>query len=388
MTRMYHNLPVSAYTSQDWFDREQALIFSRSWRYAGLAEDVPEPGHYISVQAGLNNLFIVMGRDRRLRAFHNICRHRGTQLIRAVGKSQKALTCPYHDWTYDLEGNLISVPDEDREYPNGIDKSCLGLKPARVDVWRGMLFVHPDPQAPGLAQWFGAVDPYLGPHKPDELVEYPEARKSYEIKANWKIVVENYIDVYHLSHLHANTLHMYAHSQADYGWKGPHYHFWEPPSEAYGADLEKNLPTPRVIPEPHRGTWVPMLFPGIGIGASEDSWNLFVITPLGPELTRIENRTKLANVSEWDFSKQAWSSHGFWKDFGGAKYDEADLSGEEDPMASGDFTTEDVYACEQQQKSLQSPYFEVGPAAVGESPVTRHQQAVLDFMAAQEARNA
>ncbi|WP_405110054.1 Rieske 2Fe-2S domain-containing protein [Phaeobacter sp. BS52] len=353
-----------------------------------LAEDVPEPGHYISVQAGLNNLFIVMGRDRRLRAFHNICRHRGTQLIRAVGKSQKALTCPYHDWTYDLEGNLISVPDEDREYPNGIDKSCLGLKPARVDVWRGMLFVHPDPQAPGLAHWFGAVDPYLGPHKPDELVEYPEARKSYEIKANWKIVVENYIDVYHLSHLHANTLHMYDHSQADYGWKGPHYHFWEPPSEAYGADLEKNLPTPRVIPEPHRGTWVPMLFPGIGIGASEDSWNLFVITPLGPELTRIENRTKLANVSEWDFSKQAWSSHGFWKDFGGAKYDEADLSDEEDPMASGDFTTEDVYACEQQQKSLQSPYFEVGPAAVGESPVTRHQQAVLDFMAAQEARNA
>ncbi|KIC35607.1 aromatic ring-hydroxylating oxygenase subunit alpha [Leisingera sp. ANG-M7] len=388
MTRMYHNLPVSAYTSQEWFDHEQALIFSRSWRYAGLAEDVPEPGHYISVQAGLNNLFIVMGRDRRLRAFHNICRHRGTQLIRAVGKSQKALTCPYHDWTYDLEGNLISVPDEEREYPNGIDKSCLGLKPASVDVWRGMLFVHPDPQASSLTQWFGAVDPHLGPHKPEELAEYTEARNSYEIKANWKIVVENYIDVYHLSHLHANTLHMYDHSQAEYGWVGPHYHFWEPPSEAYGKELEKNLPTPRVIPEPHRGTWVPMLFPGIGIGASEDSWNLFTITPLGPELTRVENRTKLANVSDWDYSKQAWSSHSFWKDFGGAKYEGDDVSDEDDPMASGDFTAEDIYACEQQQKSLQSPYFEVGPAAAGESPVTRHQQAVLDFIAAQEARNA
>ncbi|UWQ89565.1 aromatic ring-hydroxylating dioxygenase subunit alpha [Rhodobacteraceae bacterium M382] len=388
MTRMYHNLPVSTYTSQEWFDHEQALIFSRSWRFAGLAEDVPEPGQYISVQAGLNNLFIVMGRDRRLRAFHNICRHRGTQLIRAVGKSQKALTCPYHDWTYDLEGNLISVPDETREYPNGIDKSCLGLKPASVDVWRGMLFVHPDPQAPSLAQWFGDVDPYLGPHKPEELAEYTEARNSYEIKANWKIVVENYIDVYHLSHLHANTLHMYDHSQAEYGWEGPHYHFWEPPSEAYGQDLEKNLPTPRVIPEPHRGTWVPMLFPGIGIGASEDSWNLFIITPLGPELTRVENRTKLANVSEWEFSKQAWSSHRFWKDFGGAKYTGEGEKDEDDPMASGDFTAEDIYACEQQQKSLHSPYFEVGPAAVGESPIIRHQQAVLDFIAAQEAQTA
>ena len=94
MTKMYHHLPVEAYTAQDWFDQEQQMIFSRTWRFAGLIEDIEGPGHYLSVQAGLNNLFIVMGRDHRLRAFHNICRHRGTQLIRAVGKTQKALTCP------------------------------------------------------------------------------------------------------------------------------------------------------------------------------------------------------------------------------------------------------------------------------------------------------
>lgn len=385
MTRMYHRLPAAAYTDQDWFDREQRLIFSRSWRYAGLVEDVPEPGHYISVQAGLNNIFVVMGRDRRLRAFHNICRHRGTQLIRAVGRTQKALTCPYHDWTYDLEGNLISVPDEDREYPNGIDKSCLGLKPASVDLWRGMIFVHPDPNAPSLATWFGPVDPLLGPHKPEELVEYEEARQTYEICANWKIVVENYIDVYHLSHLHSNTLYMYDHARAEYGWKGPHYHFWEPPSPDYARDLEKNLPTPRVIPQPHMGAWVPMLFPGIGLAGSEDSWNIFIITPLAPDLTRIENRTKLANASSWEFSRQQWSSYGFWRKFGGPKYQGDDVAGEDDPMASGDFTAEDVYACEQQQKSLASPYLEIGPAATGESPIVMHQQAVLDFMAAQEA---
>ena len=115
--QMYHLLPVEAYTSREWFNKEQELIFSTTWAYAGLMEDVSEPGQYISAQAGLNNIFIVMGRDRRLRAFHNICRHRGTQLIRAVGKTQKALTCPYHDWTYDLEGNLISVPDEATAYP-------------------------------------------------------------------------------------------------------------------------------------------------------------------------------------------------------------------------------------------------------------------------------
>lgn len=135
-----------------------------------------------------------------------------------------------------------------------------------------------------------------------------------------------------------------------------------------------------MIPKPHVGAWVPMLFPGIGIGASEDSWNIFILTPLGPELTRVENRTKLADASAWEFSKQEWRSTGFWKSFGGPKYSGEDVAGKEDPMASGDFTAEDVYACEQQQKSLASPYLEIGPAATGESPITRHQRAVLDFM--------
>ncbi|MEM7535553.1 MAG: aromatic ring-hydroxylating dioxygenase subunit alpha, partial [Chloroflexota bacterium] len=197
--RMMHNLPVEAYTSQAWFDQEQELIFSTVWQYAGFAEDITEPGQFISVQAGLNNIFIVMGRDRRLRAFHNICRHRGTQLLRAVGKTQRAITCPYHDWTYDLEGNLISIPEEEKEFPN-IDKSCLGLKPASVDRWRGMLWVHPDPGAGSIMGWFGEVEPYLGPHQVDNLVEYPEAKTTKDIQANWKIVVENYIDVYHLAH--------------------------------------------------------------------------------------------------------------------------------------------------------------------------------------------
>ena len=152
---------VTWYRNADkvWFDREQRDIFPKTWRYTGFMEDVSEPGQYISVQAGLNNIFIVMGRDHRLRAFHNICRHRGTQLIRAVGKTRKALTCPYHDWTYDLEGNLISIPEEDVEY-QGVDKTCLGLKSASVDIWKSMLFVHPDPGS--IMEWFDEIDEKLG----------------------------------------------------------------------------------------------------------------------------------------------------------------------------------------------------------------------------------
>lgn len=377
----YHHLPIEAYNSQEWFDLEQREIFSKTWRYAGFAEDITEPGQYLSVQAGLNNLFIVMGRDFRLRAFHNICRHRGTQLLRAVGKAQKVITCPYHDWSYDLEGNLVAVPEEEREFCGDLDKSCLGLKPASVDIWRGMLFVHPDPpeKAPTLAEWFGEVEPHLGPHKVEELVEYPDARTSYEIKANWKIVVENFMDVYHLAHLHSGTLAMYDHAKAVYGYYGPHYAFREPLTEEYAADLEKNTPTPLILPKEQAAAWVPMLFPGIGLAESESNWATFIITPLAPDLTRVENRVRMANVSNWEYTKQQWRSYAFWQKLIKPKY-EAEDGHDDDPMTSGDFTAEDIYACEQQQKSLQSPHLEIGPASVGESPILEHQKVVLQFL--------
>ncbi len=374
--RMLHRLPVEAYTGQDWFEREQEMIFSRTWAYAGFAEDVAEPGAYTSIRAGLNELFIVMGRDRRLRAFHNLCRHRGTQLLRAIGKTEKAITCPYHDWTYDLEGNLLSIPDEQREFGQ-VDKGCYGLKAASVDVWRGMLFVHPDPNAGTIMDWFSEVEPLLGPHDVRALVEYPNTRNTYEIKANWKIVVENYIDVYHLSHLHSGTLAMYDHAKAEYGFVGPHYAFWEPLAPDYAADIARNAPMPLILPADQLGAWVPMLFPGIGLAESESSWSTFTITPLAPDLSRVENRTRVKNTSGFAFARQAARSARFWRRSISGKY-QSDNS--DDPMTSGDFTAEDVYACEQQQRALKSPYFEVGPAARGESPVIQHQEVVLKFL--------
>ncbi len=378
--KMIHHLPVDAYTSQEWFDREQKYIFSKVWSFAGLAEDISEPGQFKTIQAGLNNIVIVMGRDHRLRAFHNICRHRGTQLIRAVGKAQKAFTCPYHDWTYDLEGNLISVPEEDDEF-KGIDKSCLGLIPALVDKWRGMLFVHPDVNSGSIMDYFGEIEPHLGPHDVDALIEYPDSVVTETIKANWKIVVENYIDVYHLSHLHSGTLNMYDHKRAEYGFVGPHYAFWEPLTKHYLDNIENNSPMPLILPKDQLGASVPMLFPGLGLGESESSWSTFHVTPMATDLTRVEVRTKVKKASNWEFSKQAMKSASYWGKQITGKYTDENGQGTDDPMTSGDFMKEDIYVCEQQQKNLQSPYFTVGPfAKSGESPVREHQKVVLSFM--------
>lgn len=388
---MMHALPAEAYTSKEWFDLEMKYIFSTTWQFAGFVEDIVNQGDYISVQAGLNNIFIVKGRDNRLRAFHNMCRHRGTQLLRAVGKAQKAITCPYHDWTYDLEGKLVSIPKKEEEFPDLCDKELhecgLNLHQASVDIFKGMLFVHPDKDAPSIMEFFGEVEPYLGPHVVEELVEYSENENepfyAKEIKANWKIIVENYIDHYHLAHLHEGTLDMYDHANAEFGWKGPHYWFYEPLQPDYLADIDNAAPQPLIksVPREQIGAYVPWLFPNIGLGENEAAWSTFHTIPLAPDRTLVVIRSKMENASEWEYTKQYTKSmmSKVWQHYGNKGKYEGDP--ETDPMASGDFMAEDVYACEQQQKSLSSPMFSVGARAKrGEYAVLRFQEEVKKWM--------
>ena len=126
-------LPVKAYTDEAWFKLEQAHLFGKTWQFAGFTEDLQDPGDYLTVQCGLQNILVVKGSDQQLRAFHNLCRHRGTQLLRAVGKKQQAITCPYHDWTYNLTGELISVPEKEKEFPD-LELKTICLHKASVGI--------------------------------------------------------------------------------------------------------------------------------------------------------------------------------------------------------------------------------------------------------------
>jgi Rieske 2Fe-2S family protein len=374
-------LPVNAYTSQEWFDQEQKEIFSKVWAFGGFPEDLPDTGDHLTVQAGLNNIIVIRGKDGELRAFHNICRHRGARMLRPHGKSASAITCPYHDWTYDLEGNLKGIPNKAQEFPD-LDTSCLNLHKASVGIWRGMFFVHPDPLAPSVESWFGPMEEYVGPHRPDEMMEIEHTATETEIRANWKFVAENYIDAYHLPLLHSGTLPMYDHRKAETGFVGDHFAFYEPLASDYADNLEKNAPSPLVeFGKNHRvGAYVPLLFPGIGLSETELSWSLFHIVPLAPDRTLVKTRTKFPPATAAAFAKAERRSAGFWRAKVHGKY-----AGdpETDPMASGDFMLEDVFACEQQQASLSSPYFSVGASAdVGEKPVRDYQAIIQRWMSA------
>lgn len=366
------HLPKAAYTSPEWFKHEQAEIFEKNWQFAGFIEDLPEPGDFITVQVGRYSLIVIKGPDSQLRAFHNMCRHRGTQLLRTCGKAGKTITCPYHDWSYSLEGDLIAVSQQKTEFPD-LDKKSLGLHKAHVSIWLGMIWVHPVPDAAPLEQWLQGVDNCIGPHRVDELVEYPEAATDHEIHANWKLVVENYIDGYHLAHLHSATLNMYDHLQQETGFIGPHFTFYEPLKDDYAQNLKRISPLPPIdhfTDEQPLGAYVPMLFPNLGIAATEDSWSIFHVIPLAPNRTRVITRTRIKAVSDWAYLWQNGKSYSHdWKQRGKYK----DGIGQDDPMMSGDFMAEDIYVCEQQKKSLESPLFSVGATA------THQEKSIRDF---------
>lgn len=346
-------LPVEAYTSQEWFDQEQRQIFGRNWQFAGMAEDLAKPGDYQCHQVGPYHLVIVHGEDGELRAFHNQCRHRGTQILEGSGELKKGVRCPYHNWFYSFSGELKAFPQKD-QFPD-IVKEDMGLFPAAIAIWKQMIFVHPEPeQAESFAEYLGDVEQYMGPHQPEKLVELDRSR--FEFEANWKVFVENYMDGYHLQHLHSNSIKKYDHSQQQAAYVGKHWTFYEPPSE-YGLKHMggyNDFPVIDHIPEDKRGAYVHMLFPNLGITESESTWMTLEVVPISPTRTAVEVRTRGMTFSSArylmmnDVSKQRKSKTG---------------DQNMDRFKVGDVMAEDIVACEAIQKSMTSPKFNVGGLA-------------------------
>lgn len=175
---------------------EQRELFRRSWQYFCPTEQLGTPGDFVAGEHGKVPVVVVRGQDGVLRAFLNVCRHRGTRVCVGTG-NRNSLQCPYHAWTYALDGSLRSAPRSGRE--PGFDPSGLGLVPVAVDTFGPMVFVNPSPtpEPATLAEALGSL--------PD-LVERAgvgiEAlrffkRTPYEIAANWKVVIENYLECYH-----------------------------------------------------------------------------------------------------------------------------------------------------------------------------------------------
>jgi choline monooxygenase len=188
-------LPASWYSDREIFRLEQERIFRATWQYAGALESVAQPGQYLTCRLG--NIPIVVVRDHggELRAFVNVCRHRGHEVAQGCGK-RETLQCPYHAWTYGLDGSLRAAPRSDRE--PGFDPTEWSLKPAQVDTWGPLVLVNPDPDAPPLAEIVGDLPSVIARHGLElSALEYAGRSREILVEANWKIAVENFLECYH-----------------------------------------------------------------------------------------------------------------------------------------------------------------------------------------------
>jgi phenylpropionate dioxygenase-like ring-hydroxylating dioxygenase large terminal subunit len=192
-------LPWSWYSDPAVLELEQESIFGRSWQYAAHSGQVAEPGSYVATRAGHLPVVVVRDREGALRAFVNVCRHRGSLVCDGSGR-RETLQCPYHAWTYGLDGSLLAAPRSDRE--PGFDAASLGLLPVRADSWGPFVFVNPDLDAAPLAEHLGELPALLAADGLDVDALVFHARAETEYEANWKVCSENYLECYHCSVAH------------------------------------------------------------------------------------------------------------------------------------------------------------------------------------------
>ena len=187
-------LPFAWFADPEIFRLEQERIFAHTWQYGGVADWVAEPGQYFTCHAGLVPIVVVRDREGSVNGFVNICRHRATEVAQGRGR-RETLQCPYHAWTYDLDGSLRAAPRSERE--SAFDRSCLGLRRVAVDTWGPFVFVNRDHDAPPLAEFLGGLPGIIeGAGIDFSRLNFRE-RSDWEMQANWKAVVENYLECYH-----------------------------------------------------------------------------------------------------------------------------------------------------------------------------------------------
>ena len=298
-------LPREYFLSEEIWDREQAHVFGRSWLLAGHVSELPAAGSFLVHPVGRDSVLVVRDRDGAVRAFHNHCRHRGTRLcMEARGSVGTAIQCPYHAWTYALDGSLRAAPN--MQGVAGFDRAEYPLHPVALAEWRGFLFVNlaadPVPFGEGLPALKGRFE-----HWP--LPELRSVHQTvYEVDANWKLFFHNYSECYHCPnvHPHLNRLTPYRNTENDLD-EGPVLGgpMWmSNPDGSMTMHGERCAPPFAGLSEEERGrVYYYTLFPSAFLSFHPDYVLVHRGIPLGVGRTRI--------VCDWFFHPDAIAAPGF-----------------------------------------------------------------------------
>jgi Rieske 2Fe-2S family protein len=305
--RTFPGLPGRDYHDQRVWEVERETVFARSWFCVGREEELPSPGDYVARDVAGEGIIAVRGKDGRIRAFYNVCRHRGTVLCdEGPGNTKGAFVCPYHNWAYDLEGNLAGTPNV--RAGEDFDRSAYPLRSVACDEWEGFLFVHlgSEPR-PLLDQLAGEPDGPLG-YERYRVGELRVAHRiEYEVAANWKLIHDNYNECLHCPSVHPELSQIVPMFR-----KGM---VFDPDRPDLGATLADGLTTftmtgtstlptlPGLTEVDRRTYWGYSIFPNVMMNLVSTGAMVYTLYPRGPARTTI--------VSEYLYRPEAIAEPGF-----------------------------------------------------------------------------
>ncbi len=354
-------LPKRAYHDAAIFDWERQNVLRADWVQVAREEDVPEPGTYMLVQLDGEDLIVVRGRDRVLRAFFNVCRHRGTAVAEEACGKVVRFQCPYHSWIYDLDGTLIRA-----KHTDDLDEFSLetfGLAPVRLETWQGFIFLNLDPEAAPLAAQLGDLVDHWS--RFDFRSLRSAKRVEYVVDANWKFIAENYSECYHCPGVHPqlNKLTPYD-LGGDFDPRGAWQGGWmELVDNAETMSLDGGHgsrdgrpPMHGITPLDERRVYYYVLWPMGFLSIHPDYLLAHRLIPQGPDKTLV--------LCDWLFEAETIAMPGF------------DPS---DAIAFWDLTNQqDWHVCELQQRGTKSSSWVAGRYSNQEASVHAFDQMVAD----------
>jgi choline monooxygenase len=353
-------MPPWVYTSEAFYRREVERIWHKVWNFIGAADRLRRPGDYFTLTFAGVPLIVLRDDEGAIRAFANSCRHRGSALLDGEGHCQ-LIACPYHSWTYCLDGTLAGSPEMHKTH--GFDPVENALVPIRIDSWGGFLFVNFDPEAAPLAEFLGDLPGKVAPYRLDEMA--CARRKEYVIDCNWKLFVENAKESYHIATVHRQTINKYASARSSGYWVEEatgEYCITFAQHDGSMALLkgDTGFPTNESLLGLREagGTTAPLIYPSTYLACTIDCAWYLELHPLGPGRTRLIHGALFPKdrLARNDFEDVAKNYYKRW-----------DITIEEDIVAS-----------ERQQRGLDSPFVRPGRFSHREPLVHEIDNWILD----------
>jgi Rieske 2Fe-2S family protein len=338
-------LPQRYFVSPEIFAKEQELIFSTRWVLVGHQSQIAKAGDYFVQEVAGESVIVVRDQGGEAHGFYNVCRHRGTQLCEDMTGHSSTIRCPYHAWTYGLDGQLVGAPHMDKV--QGFDKAEHSLHAIEMALWEGFIFVNLIDEPTPLGEVFG---PLAGKFSHWNLPQLRSAKRiEYDVRANWKLIFENYSECYHCPGVHPALQKLTPYDLAENDLcEGPFLGGFMPITKGHSLTMTGNtcaLPVGDIKGEDHDRVFYYSIFPNMLLSMHPDYVMVHQLWPQAPERTLI--------LCDWFFHPGAFDRADFHPD---------------DAIEFWDMTNkQDWHVCELSQQGIASRAYQPGPYSPRES---------------------